>query len=145
MKSEGGLPPGHRRDSPLSRGADSNGSRCKRTEDEKEKAADHPGPAPVCRTCRRAVLPVQILPASERRPDELRELVRSRGQDLQDVLRHLIIEGQATGEVTPGDPDQLVRAIVACVEGLTRWAAYHPEQYLETFPGAQIFLRMLKP
>jgi AcrR family transcriptional regulator len=86
----------------------------------------------------------QVL-SSEATPDDLREVVHRRGQFLQDVLRQLIVEGQVTGEVAAGDPDQLVRAIFACLDGLTRWATYYPEQYNEHFPDAGIFLRMLKP
>lgn len=86
----------------------------------------------------------QVL-SSETAPDDLRELVRKRSQDLQDTLRQLIVEGQETFEVAAGDPDQLVRAIFACVDGLTRWAVYDPERYHEHFPDADIFLRLLKP
>jgi AcrR family transcriptional regulator len=83
--------------------------------------------------------------SSEATPDDLREVIHRRGQELQGVLRELIIEGQATGEVAAGDPDQLVRAIFACLDGLIRWATYDPEHYKEHFPDASIFLRMLKP
>jgi AcrR family transcriptional regulator len=86
----------------------------------------------------------QVL-SSEATPDELREVVHRRGQELQGVLRQLIVEGQATREVAAGDPDQLVRAIFACLDGLIRWATYDPEHYHEHFPDANIFLRMLKP
>ncbi len=86
----------------------------------------------------------QVL-SSESVPDDLREAVRKRGQAVQAMLRQLIVEGQATGEVAAGDPDQLVRAILACVDGLTRWATYYPEHYHQHFPDAAIFLRMLKP
>ncbi len=85
----------------------------------------------------------QVLSA-EATPDELREVVHRRGQELQGVLRQLIVEGQITGEVATGDPDQLVRAIFACLDGLIRWATYDPEHYKEHFPDASIFLRMLK-
>jgi AcrR family transcriptional regulator len=83
--------------------------------------------------------------SSEDAPDNLRELIHRRSQMVQEVLRQLIVEGQAAGEVATGDPDQLVRAILASVEGLTRWATYYPEQYHKHFPDASIFLRMLKP
>jgi AcrR family transcriptional regulator len=86
----------------------------------------------------------QVL-SSETVPDHLRELVHRRSQELQAVLRQLIVEGQAEGSVAAGDPDQLVRAILACLDGLIRWATYYPEQYTEHFPEASIFLRMLKP
>ncbi|GHO47600.1 TetR/AcrR family transcriptional regulator [Ktedonospora formicarum] len=86
----------------------------------------------------------QVL-SSQTAPDELRELVRKQSQDLQSTLRQLIVEGQETFEVVAGDPDQLVRAIFACVDGLTRWAVYDPEHYQEHFPDANIFLRLLQP
>ncbi|MBV9231516.1 MAG: TetR/AcrR family transcriptional regulator [Chloroflexi bacterium] len=80
----------------------------------------------------------------EAMPDDFRELVHKRGLVLQGVLRQLIVEGQASGEVAAGDPDQLIRAIFACLVGLTRQAAYDPEHYLEHFPDAEIILRLLK-
>jgi hypothetical protein len=61
------------------------------------------------------------------------------------MLRELIVEGQVTGEVVAGDPDQLVRAILACLDGLTWWGASDPEHDHEHFPDVGIFLRMLKP
>jgi hypothetical protein len=60
------------------------------------------------------------------------------------VLRRLIVAGQASSEIAPGDPDQLVRAILASLEGLTAWSASDPETYRADFPDAEIFLRMLK-
>lgn len=86
----------------------------------------------------------QVLSA-ETTPDDLREVIHTRGQELQRVLKQLIVEGQVTGEVAAGDPDQLIRAIFACLDGLIRWATYDPEHYEEHFPDASIFLRMLKP
>ncbi len=82
---------------------------------------------------------------SEATPDHLRELVHKRGHALRGVMRQLIVEGQETSEVASGDPDQLVRAILACLDGLIKWAEYDPEHYHEHFPDANIFLRMLKP
>lgn len=82
---------------------------------------------------------------SEATPDDLREQVQKRGHALRYVMRQLIVEGQATGEVAAGDPDQLVRAILACLDGLIKQAEYDPEHYNEHFPDVEIFLRMLKP
>jgi AcrR family transcriptional regulator len=82
---------------------------------------------------------------SEATPDDLRELVHKRGHALQGVMRQLIVEGQMTGEVAAGDPDQLMRALLASLDGLIKWAEYYPDQYNEHFPDAGIFLRMLKP
>lgn len=83
--------------------------------------------------------------SGEHTPPGLRELIRERGRAVQALLRQLIIEGQASGEVASGNPDELIRALLACFDGLTRWAANHPDQYRENFPSADIFIRMLKP
>lgn len=64
---------------------------------------------------------------------------------MQGLFRQLIVEGQAIGEVAAGDPDQLVTALMVYFDGLTRLAAYNPEQFNKYFPDAEIILRILKP
>src|SRR5437764_6563034 len=54
--------------------------------------------------------------------DDIRELIGRQGQAYQDVLRQLIVEGQVTGEITEGDPDQLVIVVLTCLDGLSRLA-----------------------
>jgi AcrR family transcriptional regulator len=81
----------------------------------------------------------------EATPEHLRELLRHQAQTYQDVLRQLITEGQATGEVVSDDPDQLVLVITACLNGLARLGMRSPAEFQEHFPGAGIILRMLKP
>ena len=78
-------------------------------------------------------------------PDDVRELLGRRYQLLLDTMRQLIVEGQATGEVAPGDPDQLVAVMSACLDGLTRWALRDPEQFRTYVPDAQIVLRLFQP
>jgi hypothetical protein len=78
-------------------------------------------------------------------PDDMRDLLAKRYQTLLDTMKQLIIEGQATGEVAPGDPDQLVAIISACLDGLTRWAVRDPEQFHTYVPDAEIVLRLVKP
>jgi AcrR family transcriptional regulator len=78
-------------------------------------------------------------------PDDIRELLGKRYQMLLDTMRQLIVEGQATGEVASGDPDQLVAIVCACLDGLTRWAVQDPEQFRAYVPNAEIILRLLKP
>ena len=76
---------------------------------------------------------------------EIRELIGRQGQAYQDVMRQLIIEGQVTGEVREGDPDQLVIVVLACLDGLTRLALRDPERVKKQFPDAGIILRIFKP
>jgi AcrR family transcriptional regulator len=78
-------------------------------------------------------------------PADLRDQVAERRRKIQAVLRHLIAVGQATGEVAPGDPDQLVRAVLATLDGLTDWQSSDPAAHRAAFPDAEIILRMLMP
>lgn len=76
----------------------------------------------------------------------LHELVQRQAQTLQEVLRQLIVEGQAQGSVRATDPDQLVRAICVYLDGLARaFTLYGPEQFHGHFPDAEILLHMLRP
>ena len=83
--------------------------------------------------------------SDETASDSLREQISKRGLAMQGLLRQLIIEGQAGGEVAKGDPDQLVTALMVYLDGLTRLAVYNPEQFNKHFPDAEIILRILKP
>jgi AcrR family transcriptional regulator len=66
-------------------------------------------------------------------------------QNLQNILTQLIIEGQSSGEVTEGDPEQLVVAVIACIDGLSKFALNSPEKFKMLFPDAKIILKLLKP
>jgi AcrR family transcriptional regulator len=77
-------------------------------------------------------------------PDDLHELLIQPGRAFQDILRQLITEGQATGEVAQGDPEQLVIAVMACFDGLSRLALRNSDHFKQHFPDAGIILRMLK-
>ena len=83
--------------------------------------------------------------SDETASESLRTQVARRGLAMQGLLRQLIVEGQATGEVAQGDPDQLVTALMVYLDGLTRLAVYNPEQFSKHFPDAEIILRLLKP
>jgi AcrR family transcriptional regulator len=78
-------------------------------------------------------------------PAELRDQMRERGMYLARELRTLIIEGQTAGEIAAGDPDQLVVALLAYLDGLTRFSLYGPQQFKEHFPETRIIMRLFKP
>ncbi len=78
-------------------------------------------------------------------PEEIRELLGKRYHMLLATMRQLIVEGQAEGAVAPGDPDQLVAVMNACLDGLTRWALRDPEQFRISVPDARIVLRLFQP
>ena len=78
-------------------------------------------------------------------PPDLLELIQARGRAVAGVLRQLITEAQAAGEAAPDDPDQLVTAVMACLDGLGRFSLGGPEQAARHFPAAHIIARMLEP
>ncbi len=86
----------------------------------------------------------QVL-SDEATPPDLREQAIRYGKAFQDLLKLLIVEGQASGEVRSADPDQLVTAVLASLDGLTRLAVVDPERFQHHFPDARIILWMLKP
>jgi AcrR family transcriptional regulator len=77
-------------------------------------------------------------------PAALRAQAQQNGQVFQSLLRRLIIEAQATKEVRVADPDQLVTAVVATLEGLTRLTILDPERFQQHFPDVSIIQGMLK-
>ncbi len=78
--------------------------------------------------------------------DHLRKLAQEQSRTYRTVLKQLVVEGQAAGEIANDDPDQLVAAVTACVAGLSRAATWQaPEQFQNTFPDVDIILRMFVP
>ena len=77
--------------------------------------------------------------------DDIRELISRQGQTYLEVLRQLIVDGQASGEVAEGDPDQLVIVFLSCLDGLSRLALHEPEWVKKHFPETEIILRLFKP
>lgn len=70
---------------------------------------------------------------------------RQRRDGFLRLLHDLVVAGQRAGEVADDDPDELVVAIAATLEGLTRFAVHEPDRYRASPPSADIFLRMLTP
>lgn len=83
--------------------------------------------------------------ADDSLPPEVMDGLKSQGLLMQDVLRRLIIEGQARGEFAKDDPNKLTRAVLACLDGLSRMPLPSPEQIEDGMPDASIILRMLSP
>jgi len=87
----------------------------------------------------------QVL-ADDSTPNELRQVIQKNGKIIQDIVCQLIVEGQTTGEITKDDPDQLMVALMACINGLMKRATMlDPIDAQKYFPDAKIILRMLKP
>jgi AcrR family transcriptional regulator len=71
-------------------------------------------------------------------PPDLLALVERRGRQFAAGVRGLVVAGQASGEVVPGHPDQLVTALMACLEGLSR-----PGPGGGHFPDPAVVLRLV--
>jgi AcrR family transcriptional regulator len=78
-------------------------------------------------------------------PPDIMEQMKTQGPLVHKILRRLIVEGQATGEIARDNPDKLVRAVMACIDGLSRMAPLSSEQLESDMPDASIILRMLRP
>lgn len=78
-------------------------------------------------------------------PDSLRKLIEKQGLAFAEIIRELIVKGQASGEVAQGDPDQMVTLVLVSLDGLSRWALRGPEQFGKNFPDASLILRIFKP
>lgn len=76
-------------------------------------------------------------------PPDLLELCRARGMLFVTALRDLIMEGQASGEVAQGDPEALLLAVLACLEGLSNLALRDPRCRAH-FPDADVVMRILE-
>lgn len=83
--------------------------------------------------------------SSGKAPPDLAALVLRHREQFFGRLRWLIASGQADGTVASGDPDQLVIAVSATLEGLTRVGLQFPEQFQRLCPEPAILLRMFRP
>lgn len=91
------------------------------------------------------LLTYQVL-RTDAAPDGIRALAQKQSQTYRAVMRQLIIEGQASGQIASDDPNQLVAAVSACIGGLSLELLWqNHEQFRENIPAIEIILRMLKP
>ena len=84
--------------------------------------------------------------ADDNLPPDLMEEMKKEGLLVHKILCQLIVEGQEAGEVAKDNPDKLTRAILACLDGLSRIASLSSSEELEDeMPDASMILRMLRP
>jgi AcrR family transcriptional regulator len=84
--------------------------------------------------------------SDDRMPNNLREVVGGSGRVIQSMMRQLILEGQDAGEIAKDDPDQLLGAVLACLDGLSRrMLTLEPEAAKASIPDARVIMRMLRP
>jgi AcrR family transcriptional regulator len=83
--------------------------------------------------------------SDESLPRDIRQMLNVQGQKIRKALRRLITEGQGVGDVSKGDPDQLVDVILDCLEGLSIRMAFSDPSHKVVLPSAEIILRLLGP
>lgn len=76
-------------------------------------------------------------------PREAREIARQQAEESQAILKQLVQEGQAAGQVVAGDPDQLVTVFSWCLTGLALDMSFL-ERPASPLPNADDVLRILK-
>ncbi|MDA4114928.1 MAG: TetR/AcrR family transcriptional regulator [Thaumarchaeota archaeon] len=84
--------------------------------------------------------------ADYKTPNDLREVMRKSGEAMEAEMKKLIVEGQATGEMAKDDPNQLLGAVLACLDGLSRaMLTLGPKEARASIPDASVVMRMLRP
>lgn len=82
---------------------------------------------------------------SDSLPADLREQVKRQGLSMREIMRGLVVEGQTKGEIGNDDPDKLVSALLACLDGLSRMMHLSTDNVEKQMPDAGMILRILGP
>lgn len=76
-------------------------------------------------------------------PAHVREQATQQGDLIYEVIHQFILEGQETGQVISGNPEQLATLYLSCVQGLVLRAAFSRRPG-STFPTMEAVLRILQ-
>lgn len=87
----------------------------------------------------------QIYQHHSEKPDHIRAMFLDLQKMQLETFLQLIVEGQKDGEIVKEDPERLMYAVIACLDGLSKFALHHPEKYRHLFADASVVLRILKP
>jgi AcrR family transcriptional regulator len=89
--------------------------------------------------------------ANDTVPQEARELAWRSGEASLGMIKQLIVEGQAAGQVVAGDPDHLTSVFGWCIQGMALGMGFLNHQISEvsrfpatSIPSADDILRILK-
>lgn len=83
--------------------------------------------------------------SEQKLPRDIHRKLKAHGREARLTLRRLIAEGEAEGEISKADPDQLADVILACLEGLSMRMAYPDPGAKVRLPDPWIVLRLLGP
>jgi hypothetical protein len=79
------------------------------------------------------------------KPENICQIFLEQQKQLRETLSQLITEGQKIGEIVEEEPEILIYTLIACLDGLSKFALLHPEKYKQLFTDASVILRILKP
>jgi AcrR family transcriptional regulator len=89
--------------------------------------------------------------ANDTVPQEARELAWRSSEASLEMIKQLIVEGQATGQVVAGDPDHLASVFGWCIQGMALGMGFlnhqlsdMPKLPVTSLPSADDILRILK-
>ncbi len=77
-------------------------------------------------------------------PEQVRQQAAKQGETIYRVIRQFIVEGQAEGQVVAGNPDQLTRLYLSCIQGLVIGSTFS-RQPDPGQPSIELVLRVLQP
>lgn len=77
-------------------------------------------------------------------PRATRDLAIHQGAVSQAAVTQLIAAGQAAGQITAGDPEQLAIVLLAMINGLAIGVSADPT-LMAKYPDAEVLLKLLKP
>jgi AcrR family transcriptional regulator len=81
---------------------------------------------------------------NEKVPEQVRKQAVKQGETIYMVTRQLIVEGQAIGQVVSGNPDQLTRLYLSCIQGLVIGSMFSKQSEPGQF-FVELVLRVLQP
>ncbi len=75
-------------------------------------------------------------------PEHIRAQAAKQGNVIYNVIRQFISDGQEAGQVIVGDPDQLARCYLACIQGLVIGSQFNVRSQAN-LPPMEMVLRIL--
>lgn len=88
---------------------------------------------------------VRVALDNDATPLNIRLQLQTQGRDFRNMLTALVREGQVSGEIAQGKPEQLVTVLMSCLSGLSSLAVRNPDEFQRVAPDPYIITRLLKP
>jgi AcrR family transcriptional regulator len=76
-------------------------------------------------------------------PEHVHRMALQQGESIHEVIRQFIVEGQQSGHVRSGDPEQLTVLFLSCIQGLVLDETFR-QRTEATFPTVDMVLHILQ-